>query len=134
LLEVSVATALLAVLLGTTTQFLRVLAGQQRAGERRLVAMQAVQAMAEQIGNMRGEELTAGAAPPLAIPAEAKRYLPGARLEIDVADEPAPAAKRVSIALSWNGPGGQRAGKCGLTTWVFPEASGSDDPGERTDE
>jgi len=135
LLEVSVATALLAILLGTTTQFLRVLSTQQRAGERRLVAMQAVQAVAELISNMRADELTADAARQVAVPADAEPYLPGARLDIDVADESLPvAAKRVSIALFWNGPSGQQAGKVVLTTWVFPEIAIPQNSGGRADE
>ena len=135
LLEVSVAAALLALLLGATGQFLRALSMQQRAAERRVVALQAIQAVAEQIGNVRFEELTTDAARQAAIPAALEPYLPGARLELDVADEAAPAvAKRVSIGLSWNAPGGQRAGQVHVTTWVFPDASLSEDGSDDTDE
>ena len=122
LLEVAVAAALLAVLLSASTQMLRVLSNQQRAAERRVVALQAVQAVAEQIGNLPAEQVTADMARQVAIPEAARSYLPASRVNLVVAEEAEPvAAKRVSIELSWSGPGGQPAAPVRLTTWVFAE-------------
>jgi hypothetical protein len=123
LVEVTVAAGLLAVLLGVSGQFLRVLSSQQRAAERRVVALQAVQAVAEALGNLPAEKLTTEAARQVAIPEGLAPYLPGGQLAVAVADENDPvAAKRVSIELSWNGPHGQPAGPVRLTTWVYPDS------------
>ena len=123
LLEVTVAAALLAVLLTTSAQLLRALKGQQRAAERRAVALQTVQALSERINNMPWDEVTPEAVRGVEIPSEIAPHLPGAELVVAVVDEQEPiAAKRISMELKWNGPGGQPARPARLTTWVFPEA------------
>jgi hypothetical protein len=123
LLEVTVAAALLAALMTTSVQLLRALKGQQRAAERRAVALQTVQTLSEGINNMLWDEITPEAVKRVGIPSEIAPYLPGAELVIAVVDEQEPiAAKRISMELKWNGPGGQPARPAQLTTWVFPEA------------
>jgi hypothetical protein len=108
-----------------SVQMLKAVNSQQRATERRALALAAVQAVAEQIGNMPWDELTAEAAEKVEIPAAAKRHLPEAKLGVTVHDEQNPiVAKRVAITLAWNGPHGQATAPIRLTTWMYPEDAG----------
>jgi hypothetical protein len=101
-------------------QMLRALGDHQRATQRRALALQTVQALAEQFGNLPWDQLTAQSAEEATVPAVAGVHLPGAKLAIEVQleQEPLP-AKRVTVALSWNGPGGQPSSPVRLTTWVY---------------
>jgi hypothetical protein len=124
LLEVTASVAMLAVLMTISVQMLVAVNSQQRATERRALALAAVQAVAEQVGNTRWDELTVEAAGKVEIPEAARRQLPGVKLDVTVQDELQPvAAKRVTITLVWNGPHGQATAPLRLTTWVFPEDS-----------
>jgi hypothetical protein len=122
LLEITVAAATLAALMTMSVQMIRAMGGQQRTVERRALAMRTVQALAEQIGNMPWEELTAESAGRVGLPAAVAMHLPNARVRATVHDEPEPAAaKRVTIELQWDGPSGRAPAPAKLTTWVFPE-------------
>jgi prepilin-type N-terminal cleavage/methylation domain-containing protein len=124
LLEVTVAVAILVVLLTVSLQMLRALASQQRAVERRTLALQTVQALSEQIGNLPWDQVTTEAVGKVEIPALAAPHLPGAKLSVAVHEEQAPtAARRVTVSLSWRGPDGKPNRPASLTTWVFPESS-----------
>jgi hypothetical protein len=121
LLEVTAAAAMLAVLMTISTQMLRAVGGQQRAIERRALAMAAVQAVAEQIGNTNWDDLTDETAKEIEIPGPIKPHLPGAHLVVTLHEEQEPtAAKRVTIELEWYGPHGRPAGPLRLTVWAFP--------------
>ena len=122
LLEVTVAAAMLAVLLTTSGRLVRVLINHQRAVERQAVALQAAQAVLEQATNTAWDELTAESARQMEIPAAIAPVLPGAKLVVAVAEDEDPiVAKRVSVELSWNGAAGKSAGPVRLTAWVYPE-------------
>ncbi len=123
LLEIMLAAGLLGILMTVSVQMLRVMGDRQRAAERRAAALQTVQALAETIGNMPWDELSASAADEIAIPEEMRRCLPGAKLRVTVNDENEPVvAKRVMLELRWNNPRGQTSAPLRLTTWAFPEA------------
>ena len=120
LVEVVAAASVLAVLLTTSVQMLSALAERQRAAERRTLAIETVQALVEQLGNMAWDDLTPQAAEQLALPDQARPFLPGAKLEAAIVDEAEPvAAKRIVVKLTWNGPGGQPTGPVRLTAWTF---------------
>jgi hypothetical protein len=123
LLEVTLAAGLLGILMTVSVQMLRVMGDRQRAAERRIAALQTVQSLAEQIGNLRWDELTADAATVMEIPVAVARRLPGAQLRVTVREESEPiVAKRVMLELKWNGPRGQPVAPVRLTTWAFPES------------
>ena len=120
IIEIIVACAMLIVLLSGSMPMMRALATQQRALERRAVALQTIQAVSEQLGNMSWEMLNQQAANSLALPELVRTRLPGATLTAIVADEPLPvAAKRLLVEISWDAPNGQPAGPLRLATWVF---------------
>jgi hypothetical protein len=122
LLEVTVASAILMVILSASIEMLRAVAGQQRAAERHAIAMQAVQAISEQIGNIPWEQLTTEAAAKVAMPAPLERHLPAAKLLVVVEDQAEPvAAKRIRVELTRSGPGDTPAAPVRLTSWVYPE-------------
>jgi hypothetical protein len=120
LFEISIAAATLAALMTMSVQMIRAMGGQQQAVERRALAMQTVQALAEQIGNMPWEELSAESASRVELPAGIATQLRNARASATVHDEPEPvAAKRVTIELQWDGLGSAAVAPIRLTTWVF---------------
>src|SRR6476619_4613764 len=107
LVEVIIAATMLVVLLTTSVQMLRALSNHERASERRIVAFEAVQAVADQIANIPWSELTAESAKNVSIPKPLNGYLPDAKLTVSLDEEAAPTtSKRIHIDLSWNGPDG----------------------------
>jgi hypothetical protein len=121
--ELTVAIGLLAVLMMTSVQMLQLLMRQQRAVERKVLALHTVQAVAELVGNIRWDELSPAAVEAITIPERVKLHLPGAKLTIALAEEADPVSKRISIELSLDSSAGQPAGTTQLTTWAFPEQS-----------
>jgi hypothetical protein len=123
LLEVIMASAMLAVLLATMLQMLRATNNHQRSNERRVIALQAVQAVADQVANIPWEQLTAESAKQVTIPRPLQSYLPGSTLAITVDEEPAPAAaKRIHVELAWNSADGKPGAPVRLTSWAFPKS------------
>jgi hypothetical protein len=122
LVEITAAVAILAVLLSAAVQMLRVVSTQQRAAECRAVALQAVQAITEKLGNTPFEKLTPDTVAETIIPEEITSQLPAARLAVTINEqlEPVP-VKRIRIELTWNNPGGTIVAPVRLTSWVFPE-------------
>jgi type II secretory pathway pseudopilin PulG len=120
-LELTVAAAVLAILFATSMRMIRVVSDEQRASERRNVALQAVQAISEQVGNVPWEQLTAESVEHITIPDQAVPHLPGAKVAIAVNEELEPAAKRVLVEITWGSGGGKRTAPVRLTSWVFPE-------------
>jgi hypothetical protein len=127
LIEVVIAAGMLAMLLTTSVHMLRALSLHQRASERREVALEAVQAVADQIANIPWDKLTAESAEKVTIPKPLDGYLPGAKLSVSVDEIAAPAAsRRVHVDLTWNGADGQPVAPVRLTNWVFPERARSE--------
>jgi hypothetical protein len=120
LVEIIAAIAILAVLLTSTVQVMRVMSTQYAAADRRTLALEVVQNIAEQVGNIPWEKLTPEAAGNLTVPDAVKPYLPEAKLATTVTDLQVPvAAKRVLIELTWNAPNGITARPARLTVWSF---------------
>ncbi len=126
IIEVAAAAAMLAVLLASSVQVMRALANQQIAAARRVMALQTVQSLTEELANTPWDQLTPESAGKLTIPDAAKRYLPGVALSANVAadDEPVE-SKRLSVELRWRTPSGQQSAPLHLTTWVYPGESKS---------
>jgi len=110
----------LAMLLTTSVQMLRALSNYQRGSERRAVALEAVQAVSDQVANTPWDQLTAESAKKVTIPKQLDTYLPGAKLSISLEDE-ATASRRIHVDLTWNEPNGQPLAPVRLTSWIFPE-------------
>jgi len=124
MLELTVAAAMMAVLLATSVQMLRVISGQQRAAERRALALRAVQAVAEQLENAPWDQLTSESAKQASIPHQVETYFPGAKLTATVVEEPIPlTSKRIMIEFTWTGPDGRAVAPARLTAWAYPDAS-----------
>jgi hypothetical protein len=124
LFEVIVAATMLAVLLTTSVQMLRAVSNHERASERRVVAMEAVQAVGDQIANIPWRELTPESAKKVSIPKPLDSWLPGAKLTVSLDEEASPTtSKRIHVDITWNGPDGQAVAPVGLTSWAFPERS-----------
>ena len=120
LLEVILAATLLAMLLTASIQMLRALTASQRASERRTIALEAVQAISDQIANIPWTQLSPRTAERVAVPDPLNGFLPGALLTVTVNDEAKPTAKRIQVELTWKGPDGAVA-PVRVTSWAFPE-------------
>jgi prepilin-type N-terminal cleavage/methylation domain-containing protein len=120
LIELIAAASILAVLLGSAVQVIRVLDKHRQSTERRAIALQTTQALLEELSNTPWEQLTPAAAAKLQIPEAVTDYLPTARIVATVDDETDPvAAKRVAVAIEWTAAGNLNATQ--LTTWVYAE-------------
>src|SRR3954468_9345997 len=107
LLEVVIAAGMLAMLLTTSVQMLRALSVYQRGSDRRAVALEAVQAVSDQIANIPWDQLTDESAKKVTIPKQLEVYLRGAKLSVSIEDEPTPtASRRIHVDLTWNGQDG----------------------------
>jgi hypothetical protein len=127
LIEVVIAAGMLAILLATSVQMLRALSLHQRASDRREIALEAVQAVTDQIANIPWDQLTADSAKKVTIPKPLDGYLPGAKLSVSLDNVATPtASRRIHVDLTWNGPDGQPVAPVRLTNWVFPERSRSE--------
>jgi len=121
-LEVTVAAAMLAMLLASAMQMVHVVTVHQRSAVRRIVAIQAVQSISDQIANIPWDKLTTTSATQVGIPKPLEPYLPGAALKITLQDDAAPVnSKRLHVELGWSGPGGQPVAPVRLTTWIYPD-------------
>jgi hypothetical protein len=119
-LEVSVAAAMLCGLMLIAVQMFRAVMTQQQSAERHALALETAQALAEQIGNMKFDEVTVEAVREIVVPTSAAAHLPSATLAVTMNEEDDPvAAKRVTIELSWNNARGRPARPVRVTCWVF---------------
>jgi prepilin-type N-terminal cleavage/methylation domain-containing protein len=119
LLELSVAAALIAALLVTTVKMVHALEDFRKTVRRRVYAQQAVAAVSEQAGNFQWNELTTAKANEIAIPDGLRPYLSEGKLNVVVADEHAPEAKRITAELTWDDHRGRASAPVRLVTWVY---------------
>jgi hypothetical protein len=120
IIEMSLAFALLAVVVVAAVRMQRVVGDHRRAAERRDIALQAAQAVSEQVGNVPWNQLSAASVDQITIPGPLAARLPGANLAIALNDEVNPPAKRILVKISWNGRG-EKPTSVQLTSWAFPE-------------
>jgi Tfp pilus assembly protein PilE len=123
LIELIAAASILAVLLASAVQVIRVLDKHRQSTERRAIALQTTQALLEELSNTPFEQLAPETAARLQIPDAVKPYLPNATVAatVDEVADPIP-AKRVAVAIEWTTSAGA-ALPTRLTTWVYPEQS-----------
>jgi len=126
-LELSLAIVLLAIITSTSLKIIQLMDAQQRAHEQRLVALQAVQAVSEEIGNIPWQQLDARAAAEVKLPTEAASYLPNAKLNVSLHDEIEPVAKRVVVELTWSRGNKGPAAPVRLASWVFPDQTSNEE-------
>jgi type II secretory pathway pseudopilin PulG len=124
LLEISVAAAMLAVLLGTSVRVFSAMSAQQTATARQALATQTVQNALEHAETLPWDDVTAENVESIVIPASIHSTLPGATANAKIVSEEQPVrAKRVTVELSWQGPKGRTSAPSRLTTWIYPDAS-----------
>lgn len=127
LLEVVIAAAMLAMLLTTSVQMLRGLSIHQRVSDCRAAALEAVQAVSDQIANIPWDQLTTESAKKVTIPKPLDGYLPDAKLSVSLDEVATPTtSRRIHVELTWQGPDGQAVAPVRLTSWVYPERSRSE--------
>lgn len=127
LIEIAVAVGMLAVLLFISAQMLRAMSNYQHTNRQRTVALQAIQAVSEQAGNIRWDQLSTDSAQQIKIPNQLEVYLPNASLSIVVEEESAPVVcKRIMAELKWRGLNSQTVAPVRLTSWAFPPVNTDD--------
>jgi type II secretory pathway pseudopilin PulG len=123
LLELTVAAAMLGVLLAASLQMLSALTSYHRSAERRAIALEAVQFVADQASNLPWSELTTESASQVKIPAALSERLPNAALKISVTTEAEPTeSKRIMVELTWADAKGRTGAPARLTTWAYPNS------------
>src|SRR6185295_12107675 len=102
--------AMLAILMASCVKMIRSVSNNKRALARRIIGMQTLQSVAEQVANLPAKELTVERAKQIAVPTVFAPYLPGAKLSVALEDETTPVkSKRLSVELAWNAPDGRPA-------------------------
>jgi hypothetical protein len=117
---VTLAAALFSMLVATSLQMMRVVSNRHLASERRDYALQAAQAISEQVVNIPWDELTTDAVKQITVPPAIAERLPAAKLSIELANESEPTAKRARVEVSWQNPARQMS-SLSLTSWSFPD-------------
>jgi hypothetical protein len=119
LLDATMATALLGVVMVVTMQVIDRIASQRRAADRRQFATQCVANTLEQLSLRTWDELAPG---PIAVPpldTSTQSVLPGARLSArSTNNASALALRRIAIELSWSDQSGAPPNVVRLVTWI----------------
>ena len=120
LLEVSVAGALLFVLMVVAVQMLGWVASERRAAVRRQWAVQEAANVMERLTAQPFERLSADQAAAIELSAATRQVLPDAQLEVNVVDEPEqPIAKRLLVAVEWRPRPDQPVARVAITSWMY---------------
>jgi hypothetical protein len=123
ILEIVVATTLLAVIVGVSLQMFAAVRMARRESERRLVAIQETANVVERIAALPWSELDAQRLAEIKISPSVQEMLPDARLTVTL--EPlatVPAARRVSVQISWAGPSGTEPIPTRIDYWIHAPA------------
>jgi hypothetical protein len=121
-IEATIAAAMLAMLLASSMQMVRLVSAYQRTADRRIIALEAVQSVSDQIANIPWDKLTAASATTVSIPKPLQPYLPAPALRISLSEEATPVpSKQLRVELAWRGSDGQPVAPVRLTTWIYPE-------------
>lgn len=125
LLEVSVAAAVLVMLMAVTVQMLGWAAGERRAAERRQWALQEATNVLERLTAQSWASLTAEAVASVELSPQARAVLPDAELKIEVTSRPGPpSAKQLVVDVRWQRPAGQSVASVRLSSWVYRRGGG----------
>lgn len=119
MVELVMATLLLAAAMVLTVQILGWLASERRAADRRERAALEAANLMEHLTAQPWDAITPEAAGALELSSSAHQALPGAELKATVTrTEGDPPAKRIGIALRWRNRSGQFEAPVRLTAWV----------------
>ena len=119
LLEVCVAGVLLATMLTTGVQTLRLIGVRQRANAERQTAIEEANTALERLSLVPPARLTSGA-PELASRGVAS--LPGGKLKVTVDETPGDTRnKRLTVEVDWRQPEGAAVRPVRLSAWVYPQ-------------
>jgi prepilin-type N-terminal cleavage/methylation domain-containing protein len=115
------------VLLGATAllclQTIAATTAARRAEGRRQTALLEASNLMERLAARPWAELTTEGAKDVTLGEEAKQTLPGAQLDVRVDDEtPEPAAKRITVSITYDGPGGEPVRPARLVAWRYRAA------------
>jgi hypothetical protein len=119
LLEVMVATALLAVTVSVCLKALTVMGRQQLALDRRACATEVASNLLERLSGLDWSALTPAMATEVRLPATAARRLPAPQLDVQVTPRKSPEAKQITVIIRWQAAASQSARPVRLTTWVY---------------
>ena len=125
LFEIAVAAALLAALLSTSIKMTLALVGQRRAAERRAVAIETAANVMERISILPWDELASESLNQIKLPDELFLTIPSAKLTVDANEQESPAAKQISVAVSWTNRAGQPAAPVRISAWLHRKQAGS---------
>lgn len=120
LLEVMVATALLAVIVSICLKTLTAMGRQQMALDRRAYATEVANNLLERLSGYDGSALTPAIAAAVQLPEAAAQRLPAPRLEVRITPRESPEAKQITVIIRWRPEGSQQQLRpVRLTTWVY---------------
>ena len=123
LLECMVAGVLLAATAFLCLQTLAATTAARRVEGRRQTALFEASNLMERLAARPWAELTTEGVKGATLGEEARRTLPGARLDVRVDDETSePAAKRITVSITYDGPGGEPARPARLVAWRYRAA------------
>jgi type II secretory pathway pseudopilin PulG len=123
LLECMVAGVLLAATALLCLQTIAATTAARRAEGRRQTAVLEASNLMERLATRPWAELTTEGAKDVTLGEEAKRTLPGAQLDVRVDDETSePAAKRITVSITYDGPGGEPVRPARLVAWRYRAA------------
>jgi hypothetical protein len=128
LAEVAMSAVMLIIAMTLTVKVLGWMGTEHRAWDRRQWAAQEASNLMEQVTARPFDAVTIEALKGLTLSAQARRLLPDAELDPDVAENDSaggPGSKRVSVRLRWRDRSGGWDSPVRLTTWIYRGRPGS---------
>jgi len=123
IVEVLVAGVILAAMMALALQVFAATAAQRRAARDRLIATQEAANAMERLAAMPWETLTEDGTAGVELSDSARRVLREAQLEIEITEVSGeanqPAAKRVTVIVSWQDRGGRPRVQTRLVAWRY---------------
>jgi len=121
LLEVIVASALLAVLMTICLQLVHLAAAQHRATEIRQLAIREADNVMQRLAAAGFDDLTPRTARQIRLSEEASRGLPDGTLRVEIDDRlGSPPAKRIVVRIEWQDCAGRSVRPVELVAWKYP--------------
>jgi prepilin-type N-terminal cleavage/methylation domain-containing protein len=120
LIELSVATVVLAVAMTVTVQIVAQAIAEHRAADRRVCAIQEAGNVLERLSIQPWDKLTPESLEKLELARRVERLIPGAEVTISMVDADSGVAKRVTVQVRWTARDARRTAPVRLTTWLYP--------------
>jgi len=120
MLELLVACVLMTAVLAVCLQIVSAAASQRQAAAHRLAAVEEASNLMERLSARPWSELTPEAAKSMRLSPEAQAALPQGALSVEITQSPNDAgAKRISVEIRWQEPGGEPARPVRLVAWRY---------------